>query len=161
MAAEIRWILEGDISQCFDPLDQAHLRTLVQHRVRDGVMTRRIGKWLNAGGLEQSVWHYPEAGTPQGGAISPLLRNIYVHEVLDQWFAQEGIPRLRGRACIRRFADDAVMGFASQEDAERGLKGLPKRCGKYGRTIHPDKTRLVAFGRPKSTRGNTSGTCDF
>jgi group II intron reverse transcriptase/maturase len=161
MADEVKWILDVDISKFFDTLDQAHLRAFLQHRVRDGVMTRLIGKWLNAGVLEQSVLHYPEAGTPQGGSISPLLSNIYLHYVLDQWFAQEVIPRLRSRAFLLRFADDAVMGFESQEDAARVLKVLPKRFGKYGLTLHPDKTRLVAFGQPNGTRGNKPGTFDF
>jgi hypothetical protein len=104
---------------------------------------------------------YPEAGTPQGGSISPLLSNVYLHYVLDQWFAQEVKPRLRGRAFITRFADDAVMGFEFQEDAEKVLQVLPKRFGKYGLTIHPDKTRLVAFGRPSGTQGKRPGTFDF
>ena len=89
----------------FDTLDQAHLRAFLQHRVRDGVITRLIGKWLKAGVLEQGALHYPEAGTPQGGSASPLLSNVYLHYVLDQWFAQEAIPRLRGRAFMLRFAD--------------------------------------------------------
>jgi RNA-directed DNA polymerase len=161
MTGEITWILDMDISKFFDTLDQAHLRSFLRHRVRDGVITRLIGKWLNAGVLEQGVVHYPEAGTPQGGSISPLLSNVYLHYVLDQWFAQEVMPRLRGRAFILRFADDAVMGFALKEDAEKVLRVLPKRCGKYGLTIHEGKTRLVAFGRPNGTNGNKPGTFDF
>jgi len=120
-----------------------------------------ISKWLNAGVLEQGGLTYPEAGTPQGGSISPLLSNIYLHYVLDQWFAQEVKPRLRGSAFIVRFADDAVMGFAVQEDAEKVFRVLPKRFGKYALTIHPDKTRLVAFGRPSGTQGKRPGTFDF
>jgi RNA-directed DNA polymerase len=107
------------------------------------------------------VVHYPEAGTPQGGSISPLLSNVYLHYVLDQWFAQEVQPRLKGHAFMVRFADDAVMGFERQEDAERVLRVLPKRIGKYGLTIHPDKTRLVAFGRPRGAQGNKPETFDF
>jgi RNA-directed DNA polymerase len=156
-----KWILDLDISKFFDTLDQAHLRSFLQHRVRDGVITRLIGKWLNAGVLEGEVLHYPEAGTPQGGSISPLLSNVYLHYVLDQWFAQEVKPRLRGRAFMIRFADDVVMGFELQEDAEKVLRVLPKRFGKFGLTIHPDKTRLVAFGRPSSVNGNQPGTFDF
>jgi len=150
-----------DISKFFDTLDYAHLRSFLQHRVRDGVMTRLIGKWLNAGVLEQEVVHYPEAGTPQGGSISPLLSNVYLHYVLDQWFTQEVRPRLRDRACMTHFADDAVMGFEFPEDAEKVLKVLPKRFGKYGLTIHPDKTRLVTFGRPRGRQGKKPGAFDF
>jgi RNA-directed DNA polymerase len=155
------WIIDVDISKFFDTLEQTHLRTFLQHRMRDGVITRLIGKWLHAGVLEQEVVHYPEAGTPQGGSISPLLSNVYLHYVLDLWFVQEVIPRLQGRAFMTRFADDVVMGFALHEDAERVLRVLPKRLGKYGLTLHPAKTRLVAFGRPTSTSGSTPGTFDF
>ncbi len=111
--------MDVDVSEFFDTLDHAHLRSFLQHRVRDGVITRLMGTWLHAGVLEQGVLRYPEAGTPQGGSISPLLSNVYLHYVLDQWFAQEVKPRLRGRAFITRFADDAVMGFELEEDAEK------------------------------------------
>jgi len=157
----INWILDVDISKFFDTLDHAHLRSFLQHRGRDGVITRLIGKWLKAGVLEQGTLSYPEAGTPQGGSASPLLSNIYLHYVLDQWFAQDVIPRLQGRAFMTRFADDVVMGFELQEDAERVLRVLSKRLGKYGLTIHPDKTRLVALGRPSVTSGSKPGTFDF
>jgi RNA-directed DNA polymerase len=161
MTSGIQWILDMDISKFFDTLEPSHLRSFLQHRVRDGVITRLIGKWLHAGVLEEGVLHYPEAGTPQGGSISPLLSNVYLHYVLDQWFAQEVKPRLRGRAFMVRFADDAVMGFEFQEDAEKVFRVLPKRFGKYGLTIHPDKTRLVAFGKPRGTQGKRPGTFDF
>jgi RNA-directed DNA polymerase len=161
MTSGVQWILDMDISKFFDTLEPSHLRSFLQHRVRDGVITRLIGKWLNAGILEEGVLHYPEAGTPQGGSISPLLSNVYLHYVLDQWFAQEVKPRLRGRAFMVRFADDAVMGFEFQEDAEKVFRVLPKRFGKYGLTIHPDKTRLVAFGRPRGAEGQRPGTFDF
>jgi RNA-directed DNA polymerase len=161
MTSGVQWILDMDISKFFDPMEPSHLRSFLQHRVRDGVITRLIGKWLNAGILEEGVLHYPEAGTPQGGSISPLLSNVYLHYVLDQWFAQEVKPRLRGRAFMVRFADDAVMGFEFQEDAEKVFRVLPKRFGKYGLTIHPDKTRLVAFGRPRGAEGQRPGTFDF
>ncbi len=161
MTEGTQWVLDMDISKFFDTLDQAHLRSFLQHRVRDGVITRLIGKWLNAGVLEQGVLHYPEAGTPQGGSASPLLSTISLHYVLDLWCAQEVGPRLRGRVCMTRFADDVVMGFALQEDAERVLRVLPKRLGKYGLMIHPEKTRLVAFGRPSGTSRGKPGTFDF
>src|SRR5207253_5470009 len=92
---------------------------------------------------------HAEAGTPQGGVISPLLANVYLHYVLDVWFEQEVKPRLKGRAFLVRYADDFVMGFACEEDARRVLDVLPKRFGKYGLTIHPDEARLVPCGRPR------------
>ncbi len=119
-----------------------------QRRVRDGVLLRLIGKWLNAGVLEEGTLTKPEAGTPQGGVISPLLANIYLHYVLDMWFKEEVQPRLRGRAFLIRYADDFVMGFACEEDARRVMEVLPKRFGKFGLTLHPEKTRLVPFQRP-------------
>ena len=161
MEARVQWILDVDISQFFDTLDHAQLRTLLHHRVRDGVITRLVGKWLNAGVLEQGAVHYPEQGTPQGGSISPLLSNVYLHYVLDLWFAAEVKPRMKGRAFMIRFADDAVMGFERQEDAERVLRVLRKRFVKYGLTLHPDKTRLVPFGRPKDAAADRPGTFDF
>src|SRR5207253_2434582 len=94
---------------------------------------------------------HAEAGTPQGGVISPLLANVYLHYVLDVWFEQEVKPRLKGRAFLIRYADDFVIGFACAEDARRVLDVLPKRFGKYGLTIHPEKTRLVAFRPPRRT----------
>ena len=157
----VRWILDVDISKFFDTLDHAQLRKLLQHRVRDGVITRLVGKWLNAGVLEQGTVHYPEQGTPQGGSISPLLSNLYLHYVLDLWFATEVQPRLKGRTFMTRYADDVVMGFECQEDAERVLRVLPKRFAKYGLTLHPDKTRLVAFGRPNRHEAERPGTFDF
>jgi RNA-directed DNA polymerase len=142
------WLVEVDIRKFFDTLDHAHLRSLLRQRVRDGVLLRQIDKWLKAGVLEDGNVSYPEAGAPQGGVISPLLSNVYLHYVLDSWFEQEVKPRLKGRAFLVRYADDFVMGFACEEDARRVLAVLPKRFGKYGLTIHPDKTRLVPFGRP-------------
>jgi RNA-directed DNA polymerase len=145
------WVLEVDIRKFFDTLDHAQLRALLQQRVRDGVLLRLISKWLHAGVLEQGCLTYPEAGTPQGGVISPLLANVYLHYVLDVWFEQEVKPRLKGRAFLIRYADDFVMGFACEADARRVLEVLPKRFGKYGLALHPDKTRLVTFGRPAAS----------
>jgi group II intron reverse transcriptase/maturase len=150
------WILEVDIRKFFDTLDHAHLRTLVQQRVRDGVLLRLIGKWLNAGVMENGSVSYPDAGSPQGGVISPLLANIYLHYVLDDWFAKEVRPRLKGRAYLIRYADDLVIGFTDESDARRVREVLPKRFGKYGLTIHPDKTRLIPFQNPSKT-GHGSG----
>jgi RNA-directed DNA polymerase len=158
------WIVEVDIQKFFDTLDKAQLREFLQRRVRDGVLLRLIGKWLNAGVLEEGTLTTPEAGTPQGGVISPLLANIYLHYVLDVWFQEEVQPRLRGRAFLIRYADDFVMGFACAEDARRVLEVLPKRFGKFGLTLHPDKTRLVPFAkpsRPDQERQARPGTFDL
>ena len=157
------WLVEVDIRKFFDTLDHAHLRQLLRQRVRDGVLLRLIDKWLKAGVLEEGELTYPEAGTPQGGVISPLLANVYLHYVLDVWFATVVKPCLKGRAFLVRYADDFVMGFACAEDARRVLDVLPKRFGKYGLTIHPDKTRLVPFERPphSSDTASPSGSFDF
>jgi RNA-directed DNA polymerase len=143
-----RWVLEIDIRKFFDTLDHCHLRDIVRKRVRDGVLLRLIDKWLNAGVMEEGAIEYPDAGTPQGGVISPLLANIYLHEVLDAWFVQQVVPRLAGRAVLVRYADDAVLIFGSERDARRVADVLPKRFAKYGLALHPEKTRLVDFRRP-------------
>lgn len=142
------WVLEVDIKKFFDTLGHEHLRTILGQRVRDGAILRLIGKWLNAGVMEGLELSHPEAGTPQGGVISPILANIYLHEVLDEWFVRVVQPRLIGRSVLVRYADDFVFVFARKEEAERVLAVLPKRFGKYGLTLHPDKTRLVPFRRP-------------
>lgn len=148
------WILEVDIRKFFDTLDHAHLRTFFQLRVRDGVLKRLIGKWLKAGVLEAGNVSYPEAGSPQGGVISPLAANVYLHYVLDVWFRQEVQPRLRGRAHLIRYADDFVILFRHESDARRVLEVLPKRFARYGLALHPDKTRLIGFRRPPSQAGD-------
>jgi RNA-directed DNA polymerase len=160
------WIVEVDIRKFFDTLDHAHLRELLRRRIRDGVLLRLIDKWFNAGVLEEGQLSVPDAGSPQGGVISPLLANVYLHYVLDLWFRDEVQPRLHGRAFLIRYADDFVMGFAHEADARRVLDVLPKRFGKYGLTIHPDKTRLVAFRPPVASadatgKGAGPGTFDL
>jgi RNA-directed DNA polymerase len=154
------WIVEVDIRKFFDTLDHACLRELLTQRVRDGVLLRLLGKWLNAGVLDEGSVTFPEAGTPQGGVISPLLANVYLHYVLDVWFTRDVQPRLRGRSFLVRYADDLVIGFACEEDARRVLEVLPKRFGKYGLALHPDKTRLVPFRRPAqhTDRSDSTGT---
>lgn len=151
------WILEVDISKFFDTLDHAHLREFVKRRVRDGVLLRLIGKWLNAGVMESGQVSYPEAGSPQGGVISPLLANVYLHYVLDTWFEQEVQPRLKGKAYLIRYADDFVIGFTEEGDARRVMEVLPKRFGKYGLKVHPEKTRLVRFSKPTDKDDGDSG----
>jgi group II intron reverse transcriptase/maturase len=161
------WVVEVDIRKFFDTLDHAHLRDLLRQRIRDGVLLRLIGKWLHAGVLEDGNLTFPDEGSPQGGVISPLLANVYLHYVLDVWFEQEVQPRLKGRAFLIRYADDFVIGFTCEGDARRVLDVLPKRFGRYGLAIHPDKTRLLAFqpsdrsDRSDSSRDSEPGTFDF
>lgn len=147
------WVLEVDIRKFFDTLDHGQLREILRRRVRDGVLLRLIGKWLKAGVMEDGNLSHPEAGTPQGGVISPVLANVYLHEVLDVWFAEEVQPRMRGPSSLYRYADDFVIVFAHEEDARRVWAVLPKRFGRYGLTLHPDKTRLVRFWRPLPAPG--------
>ena len=142
------WVLEIDIRSFFDEVDHGHLRDILRCRVADGVLLRLIGKWLNAGVLEDGAVTRPDKGTPQGGVISPMLANIFLHAVLDDWFHREVAPRLVGQARLVRYADDAVFLFANEADARRVLEVLPKRFAKYGLTLHPQKTRLVEFRRP-------------
>jgi group II intron reverse transcriptase/maturase len=142
------WIVDVDIRKFFDTIDHSHLRDFLKRRIRDGVLLRLIGKWLNAGVLEEGCITYPEQGSPQGGVVSPMLSNIFLHYVLDEWFERDVQPRLKGRSFLIRYADDFVMGFSHERDARRVLAVLPKRFAKYGLTIHPDKTRLVPFERP-------------
>jgi RNA-directed DNA polymerase len=156
------WVVEVDIRKFFDTVDHGHLREILGQRVRDGVILRLIGKWLNAGVMEGLALSHPDTGTPQGGVISPLLANVYLHAVLDEWFAKDVQPRLSGPSLLVRYADDFVMLFAQERDARRVLDVLPKRFGKFGLQLHPDKTRLVAFDRPRpSDRGDGDGPETF
>jgi group II intron reverse transcriptase/maturase len=149
-----------DIRAFFDSVNHAVLRDLVQQRVRDGVVMRQIGKWLNAGVLESGTLTRSELGTPQGGVVSPLLANIYLHYAVDAWFAADVIPRLRGRAHLVRYADDFVMVFEDEADAKRVLEVLPKRLARFGLEVSPEKTRLVRFERPRSD-ADPPDTFDF
>src|SRR5262249_43167487 len=162
MATGGNWIVEVDIRKFLDTIDHGHFRALLQRRVRDGVLLRLIGKWLNAGVLEDGCLAHPEAGAPQGGVISPMISNIFLHYVLDDWFEREVQPRLRGRAFLIRFADDFAMGFTCEEDARRVMEVLPKRFEKYGLEIHPETTRLVPLERPsdRPARPGTSPRVD-
>lgn len=162
----IKWIVEVDIRKYFDTLKKEWLRKFLDRRVRDGVIRRLIDKWLKAGVWEKGQVSYPEDGTPQGGVISPLLSNVYLHEVLDCWFVNEVLPRLKGYAFLVRFADDFILGFQNKEDAEKVYRVLFKRFDKYGLSLHPEKTRVVPFGRPEvtmdgQTKGPKPGTFDY
>jgi RNA-directed DNA polymerase len=148
----------------FETIDHSVVQTMLCQRVNDGVVTRLVGKWLNAGVQEEGQISYPEFGSPQGGVISPILSNIYLHNVMDTWFEETVKPAMRGKTFMIRFADDIIVGFADKQDALRVMEVLPKRFAKFGLTIHPEKTRLVQFKRPpkdgdKPEDGN--GTFDF
>lgn len=155
------WLVEVDIKKFFDTVDHAHLREILRRRIGDGVLLRLIGKWLNAGVVEGLVLSYPDEGTPQGGVISPLLANIYLHAVLDDWFVRDIQPALARSATMVRYADDFVVFFEDKRDAERFLAVLPKRFGKYGLTLHPDKTRMVSFQRPDRVDDDDDGPGTF
>ena len=142
------YIIDMDISKYFDTIDHRLLREMLSRRVSDGVITRVVGKWLNAGIMDAGQRMYPERGTPQGGVISPLLSNLFLHEVLDDWFVKTVKPRMRGKAGMVRYADDAVIICELKEDAERVFKVLGLRFEKYGLKIHPEKTRLLDFKKP-------------
>lgn len=158
-------VLELDIQKFFDTLDPGHLRDFLDRRVRDGVVRRTIDKWLAAGVLEDGSVRRSEMGSPQGGVVSPILSNVYLHEVLDRWFEEEVKPRLKGQATLIRYADDAVLIFEKEEDAKRVMDVLAKRFARYGLTLHPEKTRLVRFERPRGPKGpdggESPGTFDF
>jgi group II intron reverse transcriptase/maturase len=146
------WVLDADVSSFFDTLDKKQLRGLLRQRVVDGVVVRLIGKWLNAGVLSEGRVTHPTTGTPQGGVASPLLANIYLHEALDRWWVEDVLPRMNGRAILIRYADDFVMAFSEEGDARRVHEVLPKRLGRFGLTLHPEKTRLIPFQRPGRTQ---------
>lgn len=159
----VEWILEADISAFFDSLDRSRLREMIQGRVADGSLMRLLGKCLHVGVLDGGEFSKPDEGTVQGSIISPLLGNVYLHHVLDVWFERDIRPLLRGHARLIRYADDFVMGFERKEDAERAMELLTARMAEFGLMLHPDKTRLVPFGRPprERTRGKGPATFDF
>ena len=142
-----RWVIDADISKYFDSITHSHLRSFLDLRIKDGVARRMIDKWLKAGVLEEDALHRPVAGTPQGGVISPMLSNIYLHHVLDEWFENVAKPRLHGRCQLVRFADDFVIAFEDRHSGKRMLDVLGKRLGRYGLTLHETKTRYVDFRR--------------
>jgi group II intron reverse transcriptase/maturase len=138
-----RYIIDADMKNYFGTIDHQCLRELLDLRIKDGVIRRQIDKWLKAGVMEDGQVRYPDSGTPQGGTVSPLLSNIYLHYALDEWFTEQIQPLLKGGSSIIRFADDFLLCFTNREDADRVLKVLPKRMEKYGLILHPEKTRLI------------------
>jgi RNA-directed DNA polymerase len=159
------WVVEVDIKSFFDDLDHGHLRGFLDQRVRDGVLRRAIDKWLKAGVFVDGQLQRNQAGTPQGGVVSPLLANVYLHHVLDVWFENDVLPRLRGQAFLVRYADDVAIAFAHEDDARRVMAVLAKRFDKFGLTLHPEKTRLVRFPQPpyrwRAGRGGNSEALGF
>ena len=145
---EVSYILDVDIRKYFDTIDHRHLREILDQRVRDGVVRGLIDKWLKAGVWEEGRVYTPETGSPQGGVISPLLSNIYLHTVLDEWYVTQIREQLEGKSFLVRYADDFVMGFSDKSDAENFQQQLKERFANYGLEIHPSKTRLVRFKRP-------------
>jgi RNA-directed DNA polymerase len=152
------WVLDVDISKYFDTIDHQALRGFLDRRVTDGVIRRMIDKWLKAGVMEEGHLQHTTKGSPQGGVISPLLANIFLHHVLDEWYVNEVRAHLRARSTLVRYADDFVMAFADVHDAERVLAVLGKRFERYGLMLHPAKTRFVDFRPERPEGGNHPGT---
>jgi len=152
------WVIDLDIRKYFDTIQWSELIEVLKRRVSDGVIVRTIGKWMNAGIMEDGALRYPGEGTPQGGVISPLLANIFLHYVLDEWLHETVFPRLKGKAFEVRYADDVVICFKLEEDARKVLEVLPKRLSKYGLAMHPEKTKLVRFERPRNEEDRDGGT---
>lgn len=155
------WVIEADIQGFFDTLDHSQLRSFLDQRIRDGAIRRIVDKWLKAGVMEGRRLERPINGTPQGGVISPLLANIYLHHVLDQWYEQDVRSRMQRCTMLIRYADDFVMMFESENDARKVFEVLPKRFQKYGLALHPEKTRLINFSNPKHWGGNDKGPRSF
>src|SRR5215472_16106035 len=159
------WVLEIDIRSYFDSIVRSALVERIEKRVIDDSVLRLMGKWISVGVIEDGRLLESETGTGQGQPISPLLANIFLHHILDKWFEDEVKPRLKGEAHEIRFADDAILCFQHKEDAEKVLAVLPKRFEKYGLTLHPEKTRLIEFGRYAAKnakkRGEKPATFNF
>lgn len=159
---KVTWILEADIEAFFDSIVRKQLMDELRKRIDDESLLRLVGKCLHVGILEGEVYSEPDIGTVQGSALSPLLGNVYLHYALDEWFARDVEPRLKGSAKVIRYADDFVIGFETKEDADRVLRVLPQRLGRYGLRLSPEKTRLIRFCRPQDDEdGRGNGTFDF
>jgi RNA-directed DNA polymerase len=147
MKKKVNYVLDADIHGFFDNLDKSWLIKFVEHRVADSRILRLIRKWLNAGVMEEGQWSETKTGTPQGSVASPILANIYLHYVFDLWVDVWRKKYARGEVVVIRYADDTILGFQHQADADRFLERFRERLGKFGLELHPDKTRLVEFGR--------------
>jgi hypothetical protein len=151
------------MSGFFDSIDHSLLREGLRQRVKDGSIVRLIGKWLTAGVIEDGDLTYPEAGSPQGGVLSPGLSTIVLHHVLDEWCVRDGQPRMRGRCGLLGFAEDFGSGCERGDDARRSMAVLPKRFARFRLTSHPQETRLIAVGKParRETADHGNGTFEF
>ena len=154
---KVGWILDLDIRSFFDKLQHDWLVQFVEHRIGDRRVIRLIQKWLRAGVVEDGKWFQTEEGSPQGSVISPILANLYLHHVLDLWVQAWRKKQARGEVIVVRYADDGVLGFQYREDAERFLKQFTERLGKFGLELHPEKTRLIEFGRYAAERREKRG----
>lgn len=153
----VNWVLDADIRDFFTKLDQGWLGKFLEHRIADQRVLRLIRKWLNAGVIENGEWSRTEEGTPQGASASPLLANVYLHYVFDLWAHWWRRRNAHGDVIIVRWADDFIVGFEHQEDALRFLADLRERFAKFGLELHPDKTRLIEFGRHAARRRRARG----
>jgi hypothetical protein len=153
----IGWIVDADVSGCFDRVDHGLLPDVMRQRGTAGGLLRLIGTWLHAGVLEGAQVTSPETGTPQGGVSSAMLAHICLHAVLDAWYERDVKPRMKGRTFLTRFADDFVIGCEREEDARRIMAVLPKRCARFGLTLHPTKTGVVSFRKPDSRKEADTG----
>lgn len=151
LTRKVNWVLDGDISSFFDGLDHEWLIKFIEHRIADQRVVRLIRKWLNAGVLEEGQWKCSEEGTPQGGSASPLLANIYLHYVFDLWVRHWRKTKAKGDVIVVRWADDFVVGFEHQLDAEQFHQELAERFAKFQLKLHPEKTRVIEFGRYAAT----------
>ena len=154
----VRYIIDADLKNYFGSIAHDMLREFVARRVNDGVINKMIDKWMKAGILEEGQVIYPTEGTPQGGIISPILSNIYLHYVLDEWFSGEIQPLLKGHSFMVRYADDFILGFSDKQEAMRVMEVLPKRFGKYKLNLHPEKTKLIDL---ESESGKGERSFDF
>jgi RNA-directed DNA polymerase len=143
----VKWVLDADLQSFFDTLKHEWVVKFLEHRIADRRVIRLIQKWLNAGVLEDGQRITSEIGTVQGGSISPLLANIYLHYVMDLWIEQWRKTQAKGEVIVVRFADDFVAGFQHRKEAEQLLEDLRERFSKFGLKLHPEKTRLIEFGR--------------
>ncbi len=160
-AGRVSWILEADITSFFDSIDRKMLMEMLRERVADTSLLRLVGKCLHAGILDGSELSEPDVGTVQGSSLSPMLGNIFLHHVLDRWFERDVRPRMHGEVHLIRYADDFVIAFEREDDARRVAEVLPKRFERYGLTLHPDKTRLLFYGRPPRDQRKGKGPASF
>jgi RNA-directed DNA polymerase len=153
----VNWVLDADIRDFFGQLDHVWVRKFLGHRIADKRVLRLIDKWLTAGVIEDGQWTASEEGSPQGASASPLLANVYLHYVYDLWVDWWRRTQAHGQVITVRFADDFTVGFEYEEDARRFLDELRERFAKFGLELHPDKTRLIEFGRYAARRRAASG----